>query len=180
MDACLYKSDKRYKIANLHCLKNEEDKISVMVKERFDWIEGSLFLMIASAESTDGYLDEQEIAVILQKADIFVSKQADKGVPYTDQDVQQKFSKALEWYSTIGEEAPPGQIDQKIKEAVQQIALYLKERPWFRAEFAEQLIADLIEIAYADGEVIKNEQNAINMIARLWGVAKPFINNDRY
>ena len=145
-----------------------------MVKERFDWVDGSLFLMIACAEFTDAYLDEQEIEVIIQKTELFVSKLAGEGVLYTQQDVQEKFNKAFHWYTSIGEDAPQHKIDQEIIKQVRRVAKSLKKEKWFNADFAVLLINDLIEVADADGEVIKNEQHAINMIARLWGVETPF------
>jgi len=145
-----------------------------MEKETFDWVNGSLFLMIACAEFTDGYLDEQEIAVIIQKTEIFVSKQAGEGEAFSHQDVQEKFNKAFQWYTSIGEDAPQHKIDQEIIKQVRRVAKSLKKEKWFTADFAVLMITELIEVAHADGEVIKNEQHAINMIARLWGVEKPF------
>ena len=145
-----------------------------MVKEKFDWVDGSLFLMIACAEFTDAYLDEQEIEVIIQKTEIFVSKLAGEGVGYTHQDVQEKFNKAFHWYTSIGEDAPQHKIDQEIIKQVRRVAKSLKKEKWFNADVAILLINDLIEVAHADGEVIKNEQHAINMIARLWAVETPF------
>jgi len=145
-----------------------------MIMKTFDWVDGSLFLMIACAEFTDAYLDEQEIEVIIEKTDIFVSKLAGQGVGYTHQDVQEKFNKAFQWYTSIGENAPEHKIDQEIIKEVRRVAKSLKKEKWFTTEFAILLITDLIEVAGADGEVIKNEQHAINMIARLWGVDTPF------
>ena len=145
-----------------------------MVKETYDWVDGSLFLMIACAELTDSYLDEQEIEIIIQKTAFFVSKLAGEGVAYTQQDVEQKFHKAFLWYTNIGEDAPQHKMDEEIIKQVKRVANSLKKEKWFNADFAQLLIADLIEIARADGEVIKNEQNCINMIARLWGLSTPF------
>ena len=146
-----------------------------MVKEKFDWVDGSLFLMIACAEFTDAYLDEQEIEVIIQKTEMFVSTLAGEGVMYTQQDVQEKFNKAFQWYTTIGEDAPQHKIDQEIIKHIRRVAKSFKKEKWFNADVAELLINDLIEVAHADGEVIKNEQHAINMIARLWAVETPFM-----
>lgn len=79
------------------------------------------------------------------------------------------------WYTTIGEDAPQHKIDQEIIKHVRWVAKSLKKEKWFNVDVAELLIIDLIEVAHADGEVIKNEQHAINMIARLWGVETPFM-----
>ena len=145
-----------------------------MVKEKFDWVDGSLFLMIACAEYTDAYLDEKEIEVILQKTENFVSKLAGEEVQYTHQDVQEKFNKAFQWYDNIGEDAPQNQMDQAIIKEVKRVARSLQQEKWFSSDFAELLIKDLIEIAHADGEVIKTEQNVINAIARMWHIDTPF------
>jgi len=153
---------------------NQPIKGLAMKKKTFDWVDGSLFLMIACAEYTDAYLDEQEIEVIIQKTEMYVSKLAGEGVAYTHQDVQEKFNKAFHWYTSIGENAPEHKIDQEIIKEVRRVAKSLKKEKWFNADFAVLLISDLIEVADADGELIKNEQHAINMIARLWSVEKPF------
>ena len=145
-----------------------------MVKETYDWVDGCIFLMIACAELTDGYLEEQEIEVIIQKTAFYVSKLAGEDQTYTQQDVEQKFHKAFLWYTNIGEEAPQDNMDAELIKQVKQVAKSLKKEKWFNTYVAQQIIADLIEIARADGEVIKNEQNCITMISRIWGLSNPF------
>ncbi len=51
---------------------------------------------------------------------------------------------------------------------------FLKDQEWFNPTFAQSLIVDLVAIAEADGEVIKNEENSINKIAQLWGIKAPY------
>ena len=139
-----------------------------------DWVESSLFLMIACAEATDHYLDEQEIETILEKTNKLVLNCANKGVSNTGETVQQKFNKMIDWYNAIGDAASQGLMDIEIAKEVQKATNYLKDQPWFNPIFAQSLIADLIDIAEADGEVIENEKKSINEIARLWGLEVPF------
>ncbi len=139
-----------------------------------DWVESSLFLMIASAEATDHYLDEQEIETIIEKTNRLVLNCANKGVPITGETVQQKFNKMIDWYNAIGDAAPQGLMDTEIAKEVQKAANYLKDQEWFNPTFAQSLISDLVDVAEADGEVIENEKKSINEIAQLWGLEVPF------
>ena len=139
-----------------------------------DWVDCSLFLMIASAEATDHYLDEQEIAVIIEKAEMLVSTFARNKMRYTSQEIERKFKKTFDRYIEIGDAAPQGQMDQKIMEEYERSARFLKDQEWFNPTFAQSLIVDLVAIAEADGEVIKNEENSINKIAQLWNIKAPY------
>lgn len=145
-----------------------------MEEATLDWVDCSLFLMIASAEVTDHYLDEQEITVIIEKAKLLVSSLLENHVLDTGQDIEKKFKKTFDRYIAIGDAAPQDQMDQKIMDEFDRAANYLKDRKWFNPAFARSLIKDLIDIAKADGEVIKNEMNTINKIGKLWGVENPF------
>ncbi len=139
-----------------------------------DWVESSLFLMIASAEATDHYLDEQEIETIIEKTNRLVLNYGKKEKLTTSETIQKKFNKMIDWYNTIGDAAPQGKMDAKIADEVQKATNYLKNQPGFNLTFAQSLIADLVDIAEADGEVIEKEKKSINEIARLWGVEEIF------
>ena len=139
-----------------------------------DWVDCSLFLMIASAEATDHYLDEQEIAVIIEKAEMLVSTFARNKMRYTSQEIERKFKNTFDRYIEIGDVAPQGQMDQKIMDEYERCARFLKDQEWFNPTFAQSLIVDLVAIAEADGEVIKNEENSINKIAQLWSIKAPY------
>lgn len=145
-----------------------------MEEATLDWVDCSLFLMIASAEVTDHYLDEQEIMVIIEKAKLLVSSLSGSLTLDTGQDIEKKFKKTFDRYIAIGDAAPQDQMDLKIMAEFDRAATYLKDREWFNPAFARSLIKDLIDIAKADGEVIKNEMNTINKIGELWGVENPF------
>lgn len=139
-----------------------------------DWVDCSLFLMIASAEVTDYYLDEQEIAVIIEKAEMLVSTFARNKMRYPNEEIERKFKKTFDRYIEIGDAAPQGQMDQKIMDENERCARFLKDQEWFNPTFAQSLIVDLVAIAEADGEVIKNEENSINKIAQSWSIKVPY------
>ena len=141
---------------------------------KLDWIESSLFLMIASAEATDHYLDEQEIEAIIEKTNKLVVNYGEKEKLTSSETIQKKFNKMIDWYNTIGDAAPKGKMDTEIANEVQKAADYLKNQPCFNRAFAQSLIAGLVDIAEADGEVIEKEKKSINEIARLWGVDEIF------
>ncbi len=135
---------------------------------KLDWVESSLFLMIASAEATDHYLDEQEIETIIEKTTRLVLNYGRKEELATSETIQKKFNKMIDWYNTIGDKAPHRKMDTKIADEVQKAITNLKSQPWFNRSFAQSLIADLVAIAEADGEVIEKEKKTINEIAQLW------------
>ena len=141
---------------------------------KLDWVESSLFLMIASAEATDHYLDAQEIEIIIEKTNRLVLNYGKKEKLTTTETIQKKFNKMIDWYNTIGDAAPQSKMDTKIANEVQKAINHLKNQPFFNRNFAQSLIADLVDIAEADGEVIETEKKSINEIARLWGVEEIF------
>jgi hypothetical protein len=141
---------------------------------KLDWVESCLFLMIASAEATDHYLDALEIDAIIEKTNSLVLNYGKKEKLTTSETIQKKFNKMIDWYNTIGDAAPQGKMDTKIANEVQKAINYLKNQPFFNRNFAQSLIADLVDIAEADGEVIETEKKSINEIARLWGVEEIF------
>lgn len=141
---------------------------------KLDWVESSLFLMIASAEATDHYLDAQEIETIIEKTNRLVLNYGKKEKLTTSETIEKKFNKMIDWYNTIGDAAPQGKMDTKIANEVQKAINYLKNQPFFNRTFAQSLIADLVDIAEADGEVIEKEKKYINEIARLWGLEEFF------
>jgi tellurite resistance protein len=141
---------------------------------KLDWVESSLFLMIASAEATDHYLDEQEIETIIEKTNSLVLNYGKKEKLTTSESIQKKFNKMIDWYNTIGDKAPHRKMDTKIADEVQKAITNLKSQPWFNRSFAQSLIADLVAIAEADGEVIEKEKKTINEIAQLWGLEEIF------
>ena len=147
-------------------------RIRNMNLEEFDWLDCSLFLMLASAEITDHYLTEEEINTILEKA-----RGLTKMFPstnYTRKAILEKFNKTFEWYNYIGETAPQGKMNKLLMKEVFKLTAHMKAQSWFSVNFAQTLLDNLVTIAKADGEIIKNEQQLINKVAEEWQLVQPF------
>ena len=145
-----------------------------MEEKKFDWLDCSLFLMIANSESTDHYLTEEEIIAILERAAVLTKIfAADSGAFFTQEDVSQKFNMVFDYYNTIGEEAPEGKMDVYIMSEVYKIANYLKQQISYNEKFAKHLLADLVIIANADDEFIKKEKITIKAIAKILEIKNP-------
>lgn len=146
----------------------------MLEEKKFDWLDCSLFLMIANSESTDHYLTEEEITAILERAAVLTKTfSADRDVFFTQEDVNQKFNKVFDYYNTIGEEAPDGKMDAYIMNEVYKTAKYLKGQASYTEKFAKHLLADLVIIANADDEFIKKEKNIIKAIAKILEIKNP-------
>lgn len=147
-------------------------RIHTMNIEELDWLDCSLFLMLASAEITDNYLTEEEINSILEKAQgltlMFPSYHYSRDI------IIEKFNKAFEWYNWIGDSAPKNKMNDHLMKKIFELTSYMKIQLWFNNEFSQNLLNDLVAIAHADGEIIKNEQRLINRIAEDWNLTKPF------
>lgn len=147
-------------------------RIRNMNLEEFDWLDCSLFLMLASAEITDHYLTEEEINTILEKArgltEMFPTTN------YTRKTILEKFNKTFEWYNYIGETAPLGKMNKLLMKEVFVLTAHMKAQSWFSVNFAQTLLDNLVTIAKADGEIIKNEQQLINKVAEEWLLVQPF------
>jgi hypothetical protein len=145
-----------------------------MNKENLDWLDCSLFLMLASAEITDHYLTEEEINTIIEKAQALTTTYPLDGTVYDREAIIEKFNKAFEWYNYIGETAPQGKMNKLLMKEVFDLTAHMKAQPWFSSPFAQTLLNDLVTIADADGETIKNEQQLINKVADAWNLTQPF------
>ena len=93
------------------------------IKGDMDWVDCSIFLMFSQAHMTDWELDELEIKTINEKAEIFVSHMAGEGMPYTDNDVNQKMKKAFNWYDSC-----LAGSDEELMSEVQKVADFIKTR----------------------------------------------------
>ncbi len=139
-----------------------------------DWLDCSLFLLLASAEVTDHYVTEAEINTIIEKTEGLSSRFNFDGKPITKDAVRQKFNAAFEWYDFIGESAPKNKMNDHIMTKVFEVAYHMKKQQWFSADFAQALLNDLVTLADADGETIRNEKLLINRIAQEWDLSQPF------
>ena len=147
-------------------------RIHTMNLKEFDWLDCSLFLMLASAEITDHYLTEEEINTILEKAQGLTEMFPTTN--YSRETILEKFNKTFEWYNYIGETAPQGEMNKLLMKEVFELTAHMKAQSWFSVNFAQTLLDDLVTIANADGEIIKNERQLINKVAEEWQLVQPF------
>ncbi len=145
-----------------------------MNKDNLDWLDCSLFLMLASAEITDHYLTEEEINAILEKAQGLTNLFPLAESVYDRELIIDKFNKASQWYNYIGETAPQGKMNKVLMHEVFELTAHMKAQDWFSENFAKTLLDDLVVIAQSDGEVIRNEQQLINRVADNWNLVQPF------
>ncbi len=145
-----------------------------MNKDNLDWLDCSLFLMLASAEITDHYLTEEEINTIIEKAQGLSNLFPTIEAVYDRETIIEKFNKAFEWYNFIGETAPQGKMNAVLMKEVFKLTAFMKQQAWFSVEFSQGLLNDLVTIADADGEIIKNEKQLINKVAQDWNLEPPF------
>ena len=138
------------------------------MSESYDWVDCSLFLMFAHAHMTDWDLADEELQVIKEKTDIFVSAQAGEGQMYTTLDVDNKMKKAFDWYN----DAQSG-TDEELVSKVAEVATFLKNQEWFNPTFAQSMIDFLAEISEADGVINDNEKGNLDNLAQHWGVTSP-------
>lgn len=145
-----------------------------MNKEHLDLLDCSLFLMLASAEITDHYLTEEEINTIVDSAQGLTIVFPFDENSYKRDAIIEKFNNAFNWYNQIGEAAPQGEMNKLLMKEVFDLTTHMKIQKGFGKDFAQALLNDLVTIADADGEIIKNEQQLINIIAEEWELTKPF------
>ena len=134
-----------------------------------DWVDCSIYLMFAYAHFTDWKLDEKEIEVIQEKAELFVAHMASwDNMPYTDNDITKKMKKSFDWYCRSS-----NQSDEMLLKEIEDVSGWIKDQEWFNPTFAQNLVDWLTDIAKADGKVINNERGSIQNLAQSWGVSSP-------
>ena len=119
----------------------------------YDWIDCSLFLMFSHAHMTDWELSQEELEVIEQKTEIFVSHTTDEGKMYTELDVKEKMKIAFKWYDN-----GLGGSDEDLLSEHKKIAGFLKDQDWFNSTFSQSMVDFLEELSEADGVVTENEK----------------------
>tara|TARA_B110000444_G_C18763921_1_gene558976 strand:+ start:76 stop:1197 length:1122 start_codon:yes stop_codon:yes gene_type:complete len=132
-----------------------------------DWVDCSIYLMFAQAHMTDWDLTENEIKVITEKAEIYVSHLAGEGMPYSDLDIKKKMKKAFNNYNKSLEGS-----DEELLADVRKISEFLKNQEWFNPTFAQSLVDMLGDISKADN-VNENEKGNLRNLAEFWGVKSP-------
>jgi len=139
------------------------------VREKYDWVDRTLFILFSYAHITDWELADSERSLIQSKTRyIFKLINGDLS-NYPSDVIEKKMVKAYEYWYAVKEES----IDEVLSE-LQEISTAITSQPWFDTEFAEKLIDFLGEIAKADGVVLDSEKFTLVDLASLWKV-KPHL-----
>ena len=139
------------------------------MREKYDWVDRTLFILFSYAHITDWELADSERSLIQSKTRyIFKLINGDLS-NYPSDVIEKKMVKAYEYWYEVKEES----IDEVLSE-LQEISTAIISQPWFDTEFAEKLIDFLGEIAKADGVVLDSEKFTLVDLASLWKV-KPHL-----
>ena len=139
------------------------------MREKYDWVDRTLFILFSYAHITDWELADSERSLIQSKTRyIFKLINGDLS-NYPSDVIEKKMVKAYEYLHAVKEES----IDEVLSE-LQEISTAIISQPWFDTEFAEKLIDFLGEIAKADGVVLDSEKFTLVDLASLWNV-KPHL-----
>ena len=139
------------------------------MREKYDWVDRTLFILFSYAHITDWELADSERSLIQSKTRyIFKLINGDLS-NYPSDVIEKKMVKAYEYWYKVKEES----IDEVLSE-LQEISTVIISQPWFDSDFAEKLIDFLGEIAKADGVVLDSEKFTLVDLASLWKV-KPHL-----
>ena len=139
------------------------------MREKYDWVDRTLFILFSYAHITDWELADSERSLIQSKTRyIFKLINGDLS-NYPSDVIEKKMVKAYEYWYEVKEES----VDEVLSE-LQEISTAIISQPWFDSDFAEKLIDFLGEIAKADGVVLDSEKFTLVDLASLWKV-KPHL-----
>ncbi len=139
------------------------------MREKYDWVDRTLFILFSYAHITDWELADSERSLIQSKTR-YIFKLINGDLSNFSSDViEKKMVKAYEYWYEVKEES----IDEVLSE-LQEISTAIISQPWFDSDFAEKLIDFLGEIAKADGVVLDSEKFTLVDLASLWKV-KPHL-----
>ena len=139
------------------------------MREKYDWVDRTLFILFSYAHITDWELADSERSLIQSKTRyIFKIINGDLS-NYPSDIIEKKMVKSYQYWYEVKEES----IDEVLSE-LQDILAEIKSQAWFDSDFAEKLIDFLGEIAKADGVVLDSEKFTLVDLANLWKV-KPHL-----
>ena len=135
------------------------------MREKYDWVDRTLFILFSYAHITDWELSDSERSLIQSKTRyIFKVINGDLS-EYAPDIIEKKMVKAYQYWNEINDES----IDEVLSE-LQEVAAEIKFQNWFNSDFAEKLIEFLGEIAKVDGVVLDSEKFTLVDLANLWDV----------
>ena len=139
------------------------------MREEYDWVDRTLFILFSYAHITDWELADSERSLILSKTR-YIYKIINGELSKDPSDIiEKKMVKAYQYWNVVKEES----IDEILSE-LQEISTEIISQNWFDSDFAEKLIDFLGEIAKADGVVLESEKFTLIDLANLWKV-KPHL-----
>ena len=137
-----------------------------MTKEKtYDWVDRSLFLMIAYAHFTDWDLADAERALIKSKTHYFLKEVHGGDHQYSSEDIEAKMCIAYDWWNETQNQS----IDEVLAQ-FQDAAGLIKNQAWFNSVVAQTMVDFLAELAESDGVIIDNEKYSLRDLADFWGV----------
>jgi len=136
-----------------------------MVRQEYDWVDRTLFLMFAYAHITDWELADSERSVIQSRASYIMKKSNGSSSQHNSDQIEFKLITAYNYWDEIQKESIDGVLTE-----LQDIEGQIKFQNWFDDDFAEKMINILAEIAKADGVVLDNEKFSLDDLANLWEV----------
>ena len=137
-----------------------------MTKEKtYDWVDRSLFLMIAYAHFTDWDLADAERALIKSKTHYFLKEVYGGDHQYSPEDIESKMCIAYDWWNETQNQS----IDEVLAQ-FQDAAGLIKNQAWFNSVVAQTMVDFLAELAESDGVIIDNEKYSLRDLADFWGV----------
>ena len=135
------------------------------MREKYDWVDRTIFLMFAYAHITDWELADTERSLIQSKIDYVLKKINGDSYQYKPKIIAKKMSTVFKYWSDVQEES----FDEVLAE-LQDIAREIKKEDWVDSIFAQKMIDFLAEIAKADGIVLDNEKFSLDDLSNLWEV----------
>ena len=135
------------------------------MRQEYDWVDRTIFLMFAYAYITDWELADSERSLIQSKIDYVLKQINGDSYRYKPEIIANKMSKVYKYWNDIQKES----LDEVLTE-LQDIAGEIKKEDWFDSNFAQKMIDFLAEIAKVDGIVLDNEKFSLNDLSNLWEV----------
>ena len=135
------------------------------MREKYDWVDRTLFILFSYAHITDWELADSERSLIQSKIDYVLKRIKGDSYHYKPEIIANKMSTAYRYWSDVQNDS----LDEVLTE-LQEIAGEIKNQDWFDTNFAQKMVDFLAEIAKADGIVLDNEIFSLNDLSNLWEV----------
>ena len=105
------------------------------MRQEYDWVDRTIFLMFAYAYITDWELADSERSLIQSKIDYVLKQINGDSYRYKPEIIANKMSKVYKYWNDIQKES----LDEVLTE-LQDIAGEIKKEDWFDSNFAQKMI----------------------------------------